>query len=132
MTGSYALGVDSSTGATKIEIVDIATGELCGFEALMRWQRDGHMVPPGDFITIAEETGVECEPVRLLSVIDGQRMGFSRFGMYMLLFHCRATGGELEAHPLETSDVGWFGPAPALPVRSRLWGVILVGQSLRG
>lgn len=60
---------------------------------------------------VSEETGISCEPVRLLSVIDGQRMGFSRFGMYMLLFHCRATGGELEPHPLETSDVGWFGPA---------------------
>ena len=59
---------------------------------------------------VAEETGIECEPVRLLSVIDGQRMGFSRFGMYMLLFYCRATGGELTPHPLETSDVGWFGP----------------------
>ena len=59
---------------------------------------------------VAEETGIECEPVSLISVIDGQRMGFSRFGMYMLLFHCRATGGELRPHPLETADVGWFGP----------------------
>jgi ADP-ribose pyrophosphatase YjhB (NUDIX family) len=58
---------------------------------------------------VAEETGIECEPVQLLAVIDGQRMGFSRFGMYMLLFYCRATGGELRPHPLETSDVGWFG-----------------------
>lgn len=57
---------------------------------------------------VAEETGIICEPVRLLAVIDGQRMGFSRFGMYMLLFLCRATGGELQAHPLETADVGWF------------------------
>ena len=63
---------------------------------------------------VQEETGIECEPTALLSVIDGQRMGFSRFGMYMLLFHCRATGGELRPHPLETSDVGWFGQA-ALP-----------------
>lgn len=63
---------------------------------------------------VSEETGITCEPVRLLSVIDGQRMGFSRFGMYMLLFYCRATGGELQPHPLETSDVGWFGPS-ALP-----------------
>jgi ADP-ribose pyrophosphatase YjhB (NUDIX family) len=63
---------------------------------------------------VHEETGIDCVPVRLLSVIDGQRMGFSRFGMYMLLFYCRATGGDLRAHPLETSDVGWFGPA-ALP-----------------
>ena len=44
---------------------------------------------------VSEETGIECEPLRLLGVVDGQRMGFSRFGMYMLLFHCVATGGEL-------------------------------------
>ena len=57
---------------------------------------------------VQEETGIECEPRRLLSVIDGQRMGFSRFGMYMLLFHCHAVGGELACHPLECEDVGWF------------------------
>ena len=59
---------------------------------------------------VHEETSIECEPVQLLAVIDGLRMGFTRFGMYMVLFHCRAIGGELAAHPLETSDVGWFGP----------------------
>ena len=59
---------------------------------------------------VAEETGIECEVQRVLAVIDGQRMGFSRFGMYMVLFHCRATGGELAPHPLECADVGWFGP----------------------
>ena len=37
---------------------------------------------------VLEETGIECVPQRLLAVIDGQRMGFSRFGMYMLVFHC--------------------------------------------
>ena len=63
---------------------------------------------------VLEETGIECEPTRLLGVVDGQRMGFSRFGMYMLLFHCRATGGALEPHPLETADVGWF-PNGGLP-----------------
>ena len=50
---------------------------------------------------VAEETGVECVPERVLAVIDGQRMGFSRFGMYMLVFHCRAVGGEL--HPIRSS-----------------------------
>lgn len=59
---------------------------------------------------VHEETGIECEPVQVLAVIDGMRMGFTRFGMYMILFHCRAVGGELKAHPLETSNVGWFGP----------------------
>lgn len=73
---------------------------------------------------VAEETGIECEPVSLISVIDGQRMGFSRFGMYMLLFHCRVLGGELQGHPLETSDVGWFGPAalPEATAGAQWWG----------
>ena len=44
---------------------------------------------------VLEETGIHCEPVQLLAVIDGQRMGFTRFAMYLLLFHCTATGGEL-------------------------------------
>ena len=39
-------------------IVDIDLGEVVGFEALMRWEReDGTMVSPAEFIPIAEETG---------------------------------------------------------------------------
>jgi len=44
----------------------------------------------------------------LLGVVDGLRMGFTKFGMYLLLFHCRATGGVLAPHPLETDGCGWF------------------------
>ena len=73
---------------------------------------------------VLEETGIECEPVQLLSVIDGQRMGFSRFPMYLLLFHCVATGGSLQRHPLETSDVGWFAreELPWPTVGAEWWG----------
>lgn len=35
--------------------VHIQTGELHGFEALVRWRRDGAIVPPGMFIEVAEE-----------------------------------------------------------------------------
>jgi diguanylate cyclase (GGDEF)-like protein len=43
-------------------IVDIVTGRVSGFEALMRWQRsDGTLVSPADFIPVAEETGIICE-----------------------------------------------------------------------
>jgi NUDIX domain/Hydrolase of X-linked nucleoside diphosphate N terminal len=49
---------------------------------------------------VEEETGIHCEVVRVLSVVDGMRMGFTRFGMYMVLFHCRAIGGSLQGHPL--------------------------------
>jgi diguanylate cyclase (GGDEF)-like protein len=39
-------------------IIDIDLGIVVGFEALMRWDRgDGDVVPPSDFIPIAEETG---------------------------------------------------------------------------
>src|SRR3990170_989588 len=36
---------------------------------------------------VYEETGIVCEPVRILTVFDGQRMGFTRFGMYMIVFY---------------------------------------------
>jgi diguanylate cyclase len=39
--------------------VSVATGDIVGVEALVRWQRPGHgMVSPADFIPIAEETGL--------------------------------------------------------------------------
>ncbi|MDX2480533.1 MAG: EAL domain-containing protein [Desulfuromusa sp.] len=39
--------------------VDIKTGFIRGVEALLRWQKDGNsLVPPNDFIPLAEETGL--------------------------------------------------------------------------
>ena len=55
-----------------------------------------------------EETGIEAEPVRLIAVLDGLRLGFTRIPLYSLVFQCRMTGGELKAHPLECRDVGFF------------------------
>ena len=37
--------------------VDIVTKELCGCEALVRWFKDGRMVPPDDFIPYLEKSG---------------------------------------------------------------------------
>ncbi len=63
---------------------------------------------------VQEETGIEVEPVQLIAVLDGLRLGFTRIPLYSLVFHCRVVGGELSAHPLECSDVGWFSE-DALP-----------------
>jgi ADP-ribose pyrophosphatase YjhB (NUDIX family) len=63
---------------------------------------------------VFEETGIECEPVRLIAVLDGLRLGFARVPMYSIVFHCRMTGGALQGHPLETSAVGFFA-RDALP-----------------
>jgi ADP-ribose pyrophosphatase YjhB (NUDIX family) len=57
---------------------------------------------------VSEETGIQCEPERLIAVLDGLRLGFTRVPLYSLVFQCRMLGGTLVAHPLETSDVGWF------------------------
>jgi ADP-ribose pyrophosphatase YjhB (NUDIX family) len=57
---------------------------------------------------VAEETGIDVEPVRLLAVLDGLRLGFTRIPLVSLVFQCRVVGGELTAHPLEVSEVGWF------------------------
>src|SRR5262249_20278037 len=38
---------------------------------------------------VLEETGIECEPLRLIAVLDGLRLGFARVPMYSILFHCK-------------------------------------------
>jgi ADP-ribose pyrophosphatase YjhB (NUDIX family) len=60
---------------------------------------------------VQEETGITCEPVRLIALLDGLRLGFTHVPLYSLVFLCRAVGGSLSAHPLETRDVGWFAEA---------------------
>ncbi len=38
--------------------IDIRAGRMIGVEALMRWQRNGTLIPPNEFIPLAEETGL--------------------------------------------------------------------------
>lgn len=73
---------------------------------------------------VREETGIDVEPVRLIAVLDGLRLGFTRIPLYSLVFHCKAVGGKLEAHPLECRDVGWFreGALPSPLVGYERWG----------
>ena len=39
-------------------IINLATGNICGAEALARWQSESDMISPLDFIPIAEENGM--------------------------------------------------------------------------
>ncbi len=59
---------------------------------------------------VAEETGIICEVLRPMAIHDGMRRGFTTVPMYSLVFLCKAIGGELKPHPLECSDLGFFGP----------------------
>ena len=38
--------------------IDLRSGRVAGVEALMRWRRGDRLVPPADFIPLAEETGL--------------------------------------------------------------------------
>jgi predicted signal transduction protein with EAL and GGDEF domain len=39
-------------------IVSLSTGQIVGFETLSRWQRPEGLVMPGEFIAVADETGI--------------------------------------------------------------------------
>jgi ADP-ribose pyrophosphatase YjhB (NUDIX family) len=73
---------------------------------------------------VLEETGIQCIPERLIAVFDGLRIGFTRIPFYSIVFLCRATGGDLTPHPLETVDVGWFheDALPPMTVGLGQWG----------
>lgn len=73
---------------------------------------------------VAEETGIEVEPNQVIAVLDGLRLGFTRVPLYSVVFHCRAVGGELEPHPLEVRDAGWFSrhDLPEPLAGYSLWG----------
>jgi ADP-ribose pyrophosphatase YjhB (NUDIX family) len=79
---------------------------------------------------VHEETGIDVEPVRLIALLDGLRLGFNRIPLYSLVFQCRMVGGSVQAHPLECLDAGWFAednlPEP-LASRGERW----VEQSFR-
>ena len=75
-------------------------------------------------------------PERLIAVLDGARMGMTRLPLYSLLFLCRVESGEINLHPLEASDAGWFRPEnlPRPLIGYERWGShvfsILDGEDL--
>jgi ADP-ribose pyrophosphatase YjhB (NUDIX family) len=73
---------------------------------------------------VLEETGIHCVPEKVVAVLDGMRMGFTRIPLYSTIFLCRAVGGELAGHPLETRAVGFFAEdeLPPMTVGVGQWG----------
>jgi ADP-ribose pyrophosphatase YjhB (NUDIX family) len=122
VTPKVAIGAVVGNDAGQILLVQRADSGIWLYPT--GWADVGYSPAEVAVKEVLEETGIECEPLQLLAVIDGMRMGFTRTPLYSLVFHCRATGGELRGHPLETSDVGWFDrdALPSPVVGMSMWG----------
>lgn len=131
VTPKVAVGVICGNDQGEILLVQRADSGVWLYPT--GWADVGYSASEVALKEVEEETGILCEPVQLLGVIDGQRMGFSRFGMYMILFHCRAIGGALAGHPLETSGVGWYAEdALPEPCAGASWWGPMAFAAIRG
>ena len=108
------VGVGAVVGNDKGEILLVQRAGSGLWLYPTGWADVGYSASEVAVKEVEEETGIEIEVVRLIAVFDALRLGFGRLPFYLLLFHCRAIGGELKAHPLECEDVGWFAE-DALP-----------------
>jgi ADP-ribose pyrophosphatase YjhB (NUDIX family) len=106
VTPKVAIGAVVGNDAGEILLVQRADSGVWLYPT--GWADVGYSASEVAAKEVLEETGIEVEPVRLIAVLDGLRLGFTRIPLYSLVFLCRAMGGELKGHPLETSDVGWF------------------------
>ena len=103
------LAVGAVVGNEKGEILLVRRSDSGLWLYPTGWADVGYSAAEVAVREVREETGIHCEVVGLIAVIDGLRAGFTRIPLHSLVFHCRAAGGELRGHPLETTDVGWFG-----------------------
>jgi ADP-ribose pyrophosphatase YjhB (NUDIX family) len=106
ITPKVAVGAVVHNAAGEILLVQRADSGIWLYPT--GWADIGYSASEIAVKEVREETGIRCEPVKLIALLDGLRLGFTSVPLYSLVFLCRATGGDLEAHPLETSDVGWF------------------------
>jgi ADP-ribose pyrophosphatase YjhB (NUDIX family) len=109
------LAVGAIVGNEKDQILLVKRADSGVWLYPTGWADVGYSAVEVAIKEVLEETGIEVEPIRLVMVLDGLRLGFTQVPLYSLVFHLRPVGGELKAHPLECADVGWFDEK-SLPV----------------
>jgi len=110
------VAVGAIVGNERHEILLVQRSDSGAWLYPTGWADVGYSASEVAVKEVLEETGMEVEPTRLIAVLDGLRLGFTRIPLYSLVFHCRLLGGTLLGHPLECRDVGWFAE-DALPSR---------------
>jgi ADP-ribose pyrophosphatase YjhB (NUDIX family) len=108
------IAVGAVVGNDRGELLLVQRGDSGIWLYPTGWADVGYSASEVAVKEVREETGIECEVVRLIAVLDGLRRHFTSIPLYSLVFQCRATGGDLVGHPLETRAIGWF-PQHALP-----------------
>jgi ADP-ribose pyrophosphatase YjhB (NUDIX family) len=102
------VAVGAIVGNDQDELLLIQRGDSGMWLYPTGWADVGYSAAEVVVKEVAEETGIDVDPVRLVAVFDGLRLGARGLPFYSLVFHCRAVGGTLQPHPLEARDVGWF------------------------
>ena len=108
------VAVGAVVGNDAGELLLVQRGDSGAWLYPTGWADVGYSASEVAVKEVEEETGILAEPVQLLAVLDGLRLGFTAIPLYSLVFHCRMVGGELRPHPLETRAVGFFAEG-ALP-----------------
>jgi ADP-ribose pyrophosphatase YjhB (NUDIX family) len=108
------VAVGALVGNEQDELLLIQRGDSGVWLYPTGWADIGYSAAEVVVKEVAEETGIDVEPKRLVAVFDGLRLGARGLPFYSLVFHCQAVGGSLQPHPLEARAVGWFAEE-ALP-----------------
>ncbi len=108
------VAVGAVVGNDRQEILLVQRADSGAWLYPTGWADVGYSASEVAVKEVYEETGIEIEPVRLIALYDGLRLGFTHVPLYSLVFHCRYVAGSLCGHPLECRDVGWF-PQDGLP-----------------
>jgi ADP-ribose pyrophosphatase YjhB (NUDIX family) len=106
VTPKVAVGAAVTNGDGELLLIQRADSGIWLYPT--GWCDVGYSAPEVVVKEVLEETGYDVEPVRLIGVLDGMRLGASRVPLYSLLFFCRVVGGSMKIHPLECTDAGWF------------------------
>ncbi|MGD0943253.1 MAG: NUDIX hydrolase N-terminal domain-containing protein [Acidimicrobiales bacterium] len=102
------VAVGAIVGNDKSEILLVKRSDSGVWLYPTGWADVGYSAVEVAVKEVREETGIEAEPVRLVMVLDGLRLGFTQVPLYSVVFQLHHVGGVLKAHPLECADVGWF------------------------
>lgn len=107
VTPKIAIGAVVGDGEGRLLLIQRADSGIWLYPT--GWADVGYSASEVAIKEVHEETGIHCEVLRPLAILDGLRAGFSRVPLYSIVFLCKAVGGELASHPQECLDVGWFG-----------------------